>query len=102
MSTLSRQGDWCRITGNTQVIEIFDPNIIAVEESPHRPRARRQYVPAAQLALAAAALKDNEAIRHLREAFEIRDPDCQFFFSKHLPFAAPLYAHPRFRVLLVH
>jgi TolB-like protein/Flp pilus assembly protein TadD len=60
-------------------------------------RARRQYVPPAQLALAAAAAsRENDAFDHAREAFEIRDPDCQFFFSRHLPFTAPLYAYPRF------
>jgi tetratricopeptide (TPR) repeat protein len=65
-------------------------------------RARRQYVAPAQLAMAAAAAKrEEDAIRHAREAFEIRDPDCQLFFSKHLPFSAPLYACPGFCELLV-
>jgi adenylate cyclase len=65
-------------------------------------RARRQYVPPALLALAAAgALREHDALRHAREAFEIRDPDCQIFFSKHFPFTAPLYAYPRFCELLV-
>jgi TolB-like protein len=64
-------------------------------------RARRQYVPPAQLALAAAAAaRENEAIHHTRDAFEIRDPDCQFFFSRHLPYSAPLYAYPRFCEIL--
>lgn len=66
-------------------------------------RARRQYVPPAQLALAAAgASREDDALCHAREAFAIRDPDCQFFFSKHLPFTAPLYAYPRFCELLEH
>lgn len=57
-------------------------------------RARRQYVSPAQLALAAAAAaRENEAIRH---AFEVRDPDCLVFFSRHSPYTAPLYAYPRF------
>ena len=65
-------------------------------------RARRQYVPAAQLALAAAAAsRESDALRHATEAFAVRDPDCQFFFSRHLPFTAPLYAYPRFCELLV-
>lgn len=65
-------------------------------------RARRQYVPAAQLALAAAAAsRESDALRHATEAFAVRDPDCQFFFSRHLPFTAPLYAYPRFHELLV-
>ncbi len=65
-------------------------------------RARRQYVPPAQLAMAAAAAsREQDALRHAAEAFEIRDPDCQFFFSRHLPFTAPLYAYPSFCELLV-
>ena len=65
-------------------------------------RARRQYVPPAQLALAAAAAsREGDALRHASEAFAVRDPDCQFFFSRHWAFAAPLYAYPRFRELLV-
>ena len=64
-------------------------------------RARRQYVPPAQLALAAAAAsREGDALLHAREAFDIRDPDCQFFFSRHLPLTAPLYAYPRFCELL--
>lgn len=65
-------------------------------------RARRQYVPAAQLALsAAAASREIDALHHASEAFAVRDPDCEFFFSRHLPFTAPLYTYPRFRELLV-
>jgi TolB-like protein/Flp pilus assembly protein TadD len=65
-------------------------------------RARRQYVPAAQLALAAAAaFRETDALRHATEAFAVRDPDCQFFFSRHLPFTAPLYAYPRFCEMLL-
>jgi tetratricopeptide (TPR) repeat protein len=64
-------------------------------------RARRQYVPPAQLALAAAAAsRESDALRHATEAFAVRDPDCQFFFSRHLPFTTPLYAYPRFCELL--
>jgi len=65
-------------------------------------RARRQYVPPAQLAMAAAAAsRESDALRHASEAFAVRDPDCQFFFSRHLPFTEPLYAYPRFCDLLV-
>lgn len=64
-------------------------------------RARRQYVPPAQLAVAAAAAaREDEAIRHARDAFEIRDPDCQVFFSRHQSYSAPLYAYPRFRQMV--
>jgi len=56
-------------------------------------RARRQYVPCAQAALAAAAAsRESDALRHAAEAFAIRDPDCHFFFSRHLPLTEPLYA----------
>jgi tetratricopeptide (TPR) repeat protein len=65
-------------------------------------RARRQYIPPALLAVAAAAAsRENDALRHAREAFEIRDPDCWIFFTRHFPFSAPLYAYPRFCELLV-
>jgi hypothetical protein len=64
-------------------------------------RGRRQYMSPAQLALAAAAAaRETEVIRHTRDAFEIRDPDCQIFFSLHLPYSAPLYAYPRFREII--
>jgi hypothetical protein len=64
-------------------------------------RARRQYMSPALLAVAASAAgKEGEAIRHAREAFEIRDPACEPYFSKHFALSARLYAYPRFRELL--
>jgi hypothetical protein len=65
-------------------------------------RARRQYVSPAVRALAAvAAGREDDAFRHSQEAFEIRDPECQLFFSPHLgSLSAPLYKSPRFRELL--
>jgi hypothetical protein len=66
-------------------------------------RARRQYIPPAHLAYAAAAASsENDAIRHARLAFEIRDPCCQIFFSRHirLPIFPRGDAYPRFRKLL--
>jgi tetratricopeptide (TPR) repeat protein len=65
-------------------------------------RARRQYVPPASLVLAAgAASRESEAIRHASEAFEIRDPHCLFFFTRHVPtITARLYAYPRFREII--
>jgi adenylate cyclase len=66
-------------------------------------RARRQYVPPAHLAFAAAAASsENDAIRHARLAFEIRDPCCQIFFPRYirLPIFARGDAYPRFRELL--
>jgi tetratricopeptide (TPR) repeat protein len=60
-------------------------------------RARRSYVPPSILALVAASAGiQGEAIRHAREAFAIRDPHCQFFFSRHWPPSARLYAYPSF------
>jgi tetratricopeptide (TPR) repeat protein len=67
-------------------------------------RARRQYVPPAQLAVAAAAAGvEDQAIRHACEAFKIRDPDCQVFFSPHmghLRYNGLLYKYPRFREII--
>jgi hypothetical protein len=55
-------------------------------------RARHQYLSPALLAFAAAvASREVEVIRHAREAVEIRDPQCQFVFSKHAPWSARLY-----------
>lgn len=65
-------------------------------------RACRQYVPAALLALAASATgRQDEAVRHAREALEIRDPSCQPYFSRHLAFSARLYGYPGFPELLL-
>ena len=60
-------------------------------------RGRRQYVPPAMLALAAsgAGLED-EAIALAREAYEVRDPHCQFFLSRHFYLPRRLYADSRF------
>lgn len=61
-------------------------------------RARRSYVPPSILAITACAagLKDDEAIRHAREAFQIRDPMSQFFFSKINPASGRLLGIPSF------
>jgi tetratricopeptide (TPR) repeat protein len=65
-------------------------------------RARRQYVPPALLAVAAAAAaREEEAVRHAFEAHEIRDPNCQNFFSRHSRWAARFYGYARFRELIV-
>jgi TolB-like protein/Tfp pilus assembly protein PilF len=67
-------------------------------------RSRRVYVPPAQLAVAAAAAGvEDQAIRHACEAFKIRDPDCQVFFSPHmghLRYNGLLYKYPRFREVI--
>lgn len=66
-------------------------------------RARRQYMPAALLAVAASAAgRQDETIRHANEAFEVRDPACQLYFSRHCGYSARLYAYPRFREMLAH
>jgi hypothetical protein len=67
-------------------------------------RARRYYVQPTQLAIAAAAAgMHDEAIRQVREAFEIRDPSRnQLRMSTHLwPFSARLHADPRFREIVL-
>ena len=60
-------------------------------------RARRSYVPPSTLTLTAlAAGMQDEAIRHAREAFEIRDPMSQVWFLSIWPPGAQLRADPRF------
>jgi len=60
-------------------------------------RGRRQYVSPAMLALAASgAGRDDEAIALAREAYERRDPHCQFFLSRHFYLPRRLYADSRF------
>jgi len=60
-------------------------------------RARRSYVPPSTLTLTAlAAGMQDEAIRHAREAFEIRDPMFQVWFLSIWPPGAQLRADPRF------
>ena len=64
-------------------------------------RARREYVQPTSLAFAAAAAeKEEEAIRYAREAFEIHDPNSQIFFSRYLPVSARLYRYARFREIV--
>jgi tetratricopeptide (TPR) repeat protein len=65
-------------------------------------RAGRQYMSPTAMAMAAcAAGKEDEAIRHANEAFEIRDPACAFLFSRHfVTWIARLYAYPRFREII--
>jgi hypothetical protein len=65
-------------------------------------RARRQYVSPALLAIAAtAATKEDEAICHAHKAFEIRDPVCILYFSKHSGVRHRLDAYARFREMLL-
>jgi tetratricopeptide (TPR) repeat protein len=64
-------------------------------------RARRQHVPPALLAVAASAAgREDEAIRHAFQAYEIRDPSCQSFFSRYFPLASRLYRYSRFREII--
>jgi len=66
-------------------------------------RGWRSYVPPSVLAVAAAAAGlEDEAIRHAREACEIRDPFSIAMFSRWWwPCNARLRAYPRFCDLLV-
>jgi TolB-like protein/Tfp pilus assembly protein PilF len=64
-------------------------------------RARRLYVPPASLAImAAAAGTQDEAIHHARQAFEIRDPMSQIWFSRAWPASARLRADARFQEIV--
>jgi TolB-like protein/Tfp pilus assembly protein PilF len=60
-------------------------------------RARRQYVSPATLAIAAsAAAREEEAIAHARQAYEIRDPGCQHFF-RYFSSSPQIYGYPWLR-----
>lgn len=62
-------------------------------------RARREYVSPTMLALvASAATREEEAIRHAREAYEIHDP-ALIFFSRYYP-GPRLYRYPWFREII--
>ncbi|HVR22853.1 MAG TPA: winged helix-turn-helix domain-containing protein [Candidatus Polarisedimenticolia bacterium] len=64
-------------------------------------RGRHQYMPPAMLALAASgAGRADEAIAHAREAYQIRDPHCEFFLSRYFDFPRRLYGDPRFREIV--
>ena len=64
-------------------------------------RARHQYAPPGMLAIAASgAAREDDAVRHAREAFETRDPHCQFWFTPSLPASARLYTYPGFREII--
>lgn len=64
-------------------------------------RARRQYVSPALLAIAASAVgREDDVIRHAREALGLRDPACEVYFSRHFAYSRRLYAYPRFHELL--
>jgi hypothetical protein len=64
-------------------------------------RARHQYVSPATLAVtASAAARETDAVRQAHEAFETRDPHCQFFWSRFLTASARLYAYTGFREII--
>jgi TolB-like protein len=64
-------------------------------------RSRRQYVaPCALAVVALAASKDDEALQFARQAVEMRDPHCQFWFSRYGHVVDRLYTYPRFRELI--
>ena len=66
-------------------------------------RSCRQYVPPAMLALAgSAAGRQDEALAHAREAYQIRDPHCEIFLSRYIDFSRRLYADPQFREIVGH
>jgi TolB-like protein len=64
-------------------------------------RSGHQYVPPAVLAVAAAAAtREDDALRHARDALETRDPICQVFWSSYFPASARLYAYAGFREII--
>lgn len=64
-------------------------------------RARHQYVSPATLAVtASAAARETDAVRHAHNAFEMRDPHCQFFWSRYLQASARLYTYAGFREII--
>ena len=64
-------------------------------------RGRHQYVQPGALAVAAsAAAREEDAVRHAREAFETRDPHCQLWWSRYFPTSARLYAYLGFREIV--
>jgi adenylate cyclase len=66
-------------------------------------RACRQYVAPAALAVAASgAGREDDAVRHTLEAFEIRDPQSQILFTRYFSMSARLYAYPGFRTAIAH
>src|SRR5262249_26262125 len=63
--------------------------------------ARHQYVPAGALAIAAAAAaREEDAVRHAHEAFETRDPTHLIFWSRYQPISARLYTYRGFREII--
>jgi adenylate cyclase len=64
-------------------------------------RAWHQYVSPVMLAIAASgAAREDDAVSHAREAFEIHDPHCQFLFSRYFPATARLYTYRGFRGII--
>jgi len=64
-------------------------------------RARYQYVAPGTLAIAAsAAAREDDAVRHAREAFEARDPTYQVFLSRYSTLSVRLYTYSGFREII--
>jgi TolB-like protein/tetratricopeptide (TPR) repeat protein len=64
-------------------------------------RVRHQYGPPGALAIAAAAAaREEDAVRHAREGFETRDPTHLIFWSRYQPISARLYTYPGFREII--
>jgi len=64
-------------------------------------RTRHQYVAPGALAIAASgAAREDDAVRHAREAFDTRDPSCQWLWSRYFPVSARLYAYTGFRQII--
>jgi serine/threonine-protein kinase len=92
---------WAMVFLATTLAEWREPKDADAIYDELRARARRQYVPPGALAVvASAAAREDDAVRHTREAFEIRDPNSQFLASRYFPMSGRLYEYPRFRQII--
>jgi adenylate cyclase len=99
---MSGRHPWAMGTLAASLAELGKPSDADAIYAELMSRARRSYIPPSVLAVAAAAAGiQDEAIRHAREAFEIREPMSQFFLSKLGPANARLLADPRFQEMPV-
>jgi TolB-like protein/Flp pilus assembly protein TadD len=99
---MSGRNPWAMATLATTLADWGKPSDAEAIYAELMGRARRSYVSPSVLAIAASAAGfRDEAIRHAREAFEIRDPMSQFFFVRFWPTSTRLRADPRFHEIPV-
>ena len=103
-AAMSGRHPWAMGTLAAALAELEKPSDADAIYAELMSRARRSYIPPSVLAMAAAAAgMQDQAIRHAREAFEIRDPMSQFFLSRvaAVGSTARLLADPRFQQMSV-